>query len=45
MEDRYGLLQGAARGGSRRVKMKDLDEVDKAALGYYIKQAVKLDKG
>jgi hypothetical protein len=45
MEDRYGLLRGAAKGGSRRVKMKDLDEVDKAALGYYIKQAVKLDKG
>ena len=45
MEDRYGLLRGAAKGGSRRVKMKDLDQVDKAALGYYIEQAVKLDNG
>jgi len=45
MEDRYGLLRGAAKGGSRRVKMKDLDDVDKEALSYYIKQAVKLDNG
>lgn len=43
MVDRYGLLRGAAK-GSRHVKMKNLGEINKPALKYYIKQAVDLDK-
>jgi len=43
MEDRYGLLKGAAKGGARHVKMKNVAEVNKPALKYYIKQAVELD--
>jgi hypothetical protein len=43
MEDRYRLLGGTAK-GSRHVRMKNLGEVNKPALKYYIKQAVKLDK-
>jgi hypothetical protein len=43
MEDRYGLLRGAAK-GSRHVRMRNLDEVNKPALAYYVKQAVKLDE-
>jgi hypothetical protein len=43
MEDRYGLLQGVAK-HSRHVKMRNLDEVNKPALKYYIKQAMKLDR-
>ena len=35
LEDKYGLLRGVA---------KTLDDVNKPALKYYIKQAVKLDK-
>jgi hypothetical protein len=45
MEDRYGLLRGTAKGGARHVKMKDLGDVNKPALNYYITQAVKLDHG
>ena len=44
MEDKYSLLHGAAKGGSRHVKMKSIADVNKPALKYYIKQAVKLDK-
>jgi hypothetical protein len=44
MEDKYSLLRGAAKGGSRHVKMKSVAEVNEPALKYYIKQAVKLDK-
>lgn len=44
MEDRYDLLGGSAKGGARHVKMKNLSDVRKPALRYYIKQAVKLDK-
>jgi hypothetical protein len=43
MEDRYGLLGGVGK-VSRHVKMKNLGEVNKTALRYYIKQAVNLDK-
>ena len=43
-EDKYGLLRGAAK-HAKNVKMKSLAEVNKPALKYYIKQAVKLDKG
>jgi hypothetical protein len=44
MEDRYALLRGTAKGGARHVKMKNIGEVNKPALKYYIRQAVKLDK-
>jgi hypothetical protein len=44
MEDKYSLLRGTAKGGARHVKMKSVTDVNKPALKYYIKQAVKLDK-
>lgn len=44
LEDRYGLLRGTAKGGARHVKMKVLGDMNKPALRYYIKQAVKLDQ-
>jgi hypothetical protein len=44
MEDKYSLLRGTAKGGARHVRMKSVDEVNKPALKYYIKQAVELDK-
>lgn len=43
MKDKYGLLGGVGK-VSRHVKMKNLGEVNKAALRYYMKEAVKLDK-
>ena len=43
LEDKYGLLRGVAK-HARNVRMKTLDDVNKPALKYYIKQAVKLDK-
>jgi hypothetical protein len=42
-EDKYGLLRGSAK-HARYVRMKNLGEVDKRALKYYIKQALKFDK-
>jgi hypothetical protein len=42
-EDKYGLLRGVAK-HARNVRMKTLDDVNKPALKYYIKQAVKLDE-
>lgn len=42
--DRYGLLRGNAKAGTRHVKMKSLGDVNKPALKYYIKQAIKLDQ-
>jgi hypothetical protein len=44
MEDKYSLLRGTAKGGARHVRMKSVNEVNKPALKYYIKQAVKLDR-
>ena len=44
MEDKYSLLRGTAKGGARHVRMKSVAEVNKPALKYYIKQAVKLDQ-
>jgi uncharacterized protein YdhG (YjbR/CyaY superfamily) len=41
--DKYGLLHGVGR-VSKHVKIKNLKEVNKTALKYYIKQALKLDK-
>jgi hypothetical protein len=43
MEDKYGLLRGVAK-HARNIRMKTLDDLNKAALRYYIKQAVRLDK-
>jgi hypothetical protein len=42
-EDRYGLLRGTAK-HARFVNLKKLDDVNKPALRYYIKQALKYDK-
>lgn len=42
-EDRYGLLEGVGK-VSKNVRMKDLKEVNKKALRYYIKQALEFDK-
>jgi hypothetical protein len=42
-EDRYALLRGTGK-HARHVRMKNLDQVNKPALKYYIKQALKLDK-
>jgi hypothetical protein len=42
-EDKYDLLQGVGK-VSKHVKIRDLKEVDEAALKYYIKQALKHDK-
>jgi hypothetical protein len=42
-EDTYGLLRGVGK-HARHVRMKNLDQVNKPALKYYIKQALKLDK-
>jgi hypothetical protein len=44
LDDRYGLLRGTAPGGTKHVKMKKLEDLNKLALKDYIKQAVKLDK-
>ena len=44
LEDKYNLLRGDAKGGARHAKMKSLEDVNKPALKYYIKQAVSLDK-
>jgi hypothetical protein len=41
-EDKYGLLKGVGK-VSKHVKIKNLKDIDKAALEYYIKQALKLD--
>ena len=42
-EDRYGLLRGVGK-HAKHVRMKKLSEVNKPALRYYIKQALRLDK-
>jgi hypothetical protein len=41
-EDKYGLLKGVGK-VSKHVKIKNLEDIDKAALEYYIQQALKLD--
>ena len=41
-EDKYKLLQGMGK-VSKHVKIKNLDEISKTALKYYIRQAVQLD--
>jgi hypothetical protein len=42
-EDGYGLLEGVGK-VSKNVRMKDLKDVNKKALRYYIKQALELDQ-
>ena len=42
-KDKYGLLRGDAK-HAKHIRMKNQDDVNKPALRYYIKQAVKLDK-
>jgi len=44
IEDKHGLLKGKGK-GARNVHMKKVEDIDKAALRDYIKQAVKLDRG
>ena len=41
-EDKYGLLDGVGK-VSKFVKIKNLKDVNKPALKYYVKQALKLD--
>ena len=41
-EDKYKLLEGVGK-VSKHVKIKDLEDVNKDALRYYIKQALKFD--
>ena len=43
-EDKYGLLEGVGK-VSKNVRLSAGDDVPKAALRYYIKQALKLDGG
>jgi hypothetical protein len=43
IEDRYGLLRGTAKAGTRHVKMKTIADLNKPALKYYIEEALKLD--
>jgi hypothetical protein len=43
-EDRYGLLRGVGK-VAMHVKIKDVKSANKAALKYYLKQALKLEKG
>ncbi len=41
-EDKYGLLKGVGK-VSKHLKFKNVGEVKKEVLGYYIKQALELD--
>lgn len=42
-EDKYGLLEGAGK-RAKNVRMRSMDDFNKEALTYYIKQAVAMDK-
>ncbi len=42
-EDKYGLLEGVGK-VSKNVRLRDVKEINRAAMRYYIRQAVKLDK-
>ena len=41
-EDRYGLLEGVGK-VSKNVRIRRVEEIDQAALRYYIGQALELD--
>jgi hypothetical protein len=43
-EDKFKLLRGVGK-AARHVKIADVKDFNKAALKYYIKQALKIDKG
>ena len=43
-EDKYGLLRGAGN-VSKHVKIKNSKDVNRAALRYYVKQALEFDAG
>ncbi len=43
IEDKRGLLKGKGK-GARNVQMRKVEDIDRAALRDYIKQAVKLDR-
>jgi hypothetical protein len=43
-EDKYGLLRAASR-HSKNMKLKSLADVNKPAIKYYVRQALKIDKG
>jgi hypothetical protein len=42
-EDKYGLLEGVGK-VSKNVRFSNVDEINRAAMRYYIRQALKLDK-
>jgi len=42
-EDKYGLLRGSAK-HARYVRLKNVSDMNKPALKYYVKQALKFDK-
>ena len=41
-EDKYGLLKGVGK-SAKNLKIKNVKDISKSKLKYYIKQAVKLD--
>ena len=41
-DDKYGFLRGVGK-VSKHIKIKNVKEVNKSALRYYVKQALKLD--
>ena len=43
LEDRYGLLRGTVK-HARHIQVKSLDDLNKPALRYYVKQALKLEQ-
>lgn len=43
IEDKHGLLKGKGK-GARNVPMREVEDIDRAALRDYIRQAVKLDR-
>ena len=42
-EDKYGLLKGTGK-HARHVKLKTLEDINKTALRYYVRQALAADK-
>ncbi len=43
-EDRYGRLEGVGK-TSKNLRFKQVEEIDREALAYYLRQALKLDEG
>jgi hypothetical protein len=43
LEDKYGLLRGAAK-HARYLRLKKLEDINKTALRYYVRQALRLDR-